>query len=69
MQSLDHTVTDKQDVRHMTNVQMARLGVRLLEAEDLVLQCIVCGETWIPDTDSTGKLAFNYWRCPRRCNE
>jgi hypothetical protein len=60
---------DKQDLRHMEERELSDLGVRLLPAEDLVLQCKECGETWTPHLDSSGKLPFDYWLCPARCNE
>ena len=48
MRLLDYSVTDKQDVRHLTEAQLTRLGIRVLKTQDLVLQCAKCGETWSP---------------------
>jgi len=59
---------DKQDVRHMTDAELSDLGIRLVNRTDVVLQCVACGETWVPQLDSDGKLPFDYWVCPARCN-
>jgi hypothetical protein len=68
MRTIEHSATDKQDVRHLTDVQLARLGIRVLNMEELILQCVTCGETWSPELDSGGKLPFGYWVCPAKCN-
>jgi hypothetical protein len=69
MRVIHRASIDKQDLRHMEERELSDLGVRLLPAEDLVLQCKECGETWTPHLDSSGKLPFDYWLCPARCNE
>jgi hypothetical protein len=68
MRVLDHNCTDKEDVRHMADAELTRLGVRLLNKENIVLQCTSCLETWSPQLDSNGKLSFDYWVCPANCN-
>lgn len=68
MKAVDRETIDKEDVRHMSEVQLARLGVRRLRSDDVILQCVTCGETWLPQLDSSGKLPFDYWYCPRKCN-
>jgi hypothetical protein len=68
MRVVDRSVVDKEDVRHMTGAELARLGVRLLNKQDLILQCVTCSETWSPQLDSNGKLQFDYWVCPANCN-
>ena len=68
MRVVDRTVVDKEDVRHMSEMQFTKLGVRLLDPNALTLECISCGQTWSPGLDSDGKLAFDYWRCPAQCN-
>lgn len=62
-------VTDKEDVRHMTDAQLAMMGIALVNRNNLSLRCVTCGEIWAPQLDSTGKLPFDYWLCPTRCNE
>lgn len=68
MRVLDRNRMDKEDVRRLSDRELARLGVRLLNAQDIVLQCTRCGETWSPQLDSSGKLPFDYWVCPATCN-
>jgi hypothetical protein len=68
MKVLDRTCVDKEDVRHMTDAELARLGVRLIDRQEINLQCKACGETWSPQLDSNGKLAFDYYVCPANCN-
>jgi hypothetical protein len=68
MKVLDRTLVDKEDVRHMDEVQLARLGIRMVDRQALTLQCVSCGHTWEPQLDCDGKLAFDYWLCPSQCN-
>jgi hypothetical protein len=68
MRVLDRNCMDKEDVRHMADAELARLGVRLLNKQDIILQCTTCMVTWSPQLDSNGKLPFDYWLCPANCN-
>jgi hypothetical protein len=68
MRSAEHETPAKDDPRRLSGVQLARLGVRLLNKFDLMMQCVTCGETWSPATDSRGKLLPGYWYCPNKCN-
>ena len=68
MRTLEHEPLQKEDARRMSRVQLARLGIELLNKYDLLLRCVTCGETWTPHTDSHGKLAAGYWACPNKCN-
>jgi hypothetical protein len=68
IKALDHNCIDKEELRHMPDGELARLGVRLLNRDYIVLQCTHCRETWSPQLDSNGKLAFRYWVCPGNCN-
>jgi hypothetical protein len=68
MRVVDRAGLDKQDVRHMTDAECSELGIRLVNRMDLVLRCHHCGETWAPQLDAGGKLPFDYWVCPARCN-
>jgi hypothetical protein len=69
MKTLEHNRVDKEDVRHMTESELATMGVRLLNREDIVLQCLKCQETWSPQLDGNGKLPFDAFLCPARCNQ
>ena len=68
MKVLDYYRMDKEDVRQLPEKELARLGVRIFNRQDLVLQCTSCRETWSPQLDSSGKLPFDYWVCPAGCN-
>jgi hypothetical protein len=67
MRVLDRAV-DKEDVRHMGEAQLIRLGVKIVNRQALTLQCLTCSHTWSPQLDSDGKLPFDYWLCPAQCN-
>ncbi len=69
MKALEHPGIDKQDVRHMSEGELRKLGVRRLDRTELVLQCRACGEQWSPQLDAGGKLPFDYWLCPANCNQ
>jgi hypothetical protein len=60
---------DKQDVRHMTDAELAEWGVRMVNRAELILGCSECGETWAPQLDASGRLPQDYWICPLKCNE
>ena len=68
MRLLDRNLVDKEDVRHMSEEQLTQLGVRLVDQNDMSLECLACGHTWTPQLDCDGKLAFDYWLCPAQCN-
>ena len=68
MRVLDRTCVDKEDVRHLPEGELARMGIRLSDRQNVTLQCRTCGETWSPQLDANGKLAFDYHICPANCN-
>jgi len=68
MKVLDRSCTDKEDVRHMTDAELARLGIRLINRVEITFECRTCGERWTPQLDSNGKLSFDYYVCPANCN-
>ena len=68
MKVIDRALIDKQDLRCMSDTDLSALGVRMVNRTDLVLGCSACGETWTPHLESTGKLPFDYWLCPAKCN-
>jgi hypothetical protein len=69
MRTMDRAGIDKQDLRHLSDTELRALGVRMVNRTDLILECNRCGETWAPQLDSSGKLPFDYWLCPAKCNE
>jgi hypothetical protein len=68
MKVLDRVCLDKVDVRHMTEEELAHLGIRLVNHDEVILECLVCEETWEPVLDAAGKLPQGYWHCPCGCN-
>jgi hypothetical protein len=68
MKILDRVCLDKVDVRHMTEEELSRLGIRLVNHDEVIIQCLHCEETWEPTLDCGGKLAPDYWKCPAGCN-
>jgi hypothetical protein len=68
MKTLARNRVDKEDVRHMADAELASLDVRLLKREELVLECMKCGETWSPQLGDDGKLLFDAFLCPAGCN-
>jgi hypothetical protein len=68
MKVLDGRHAAIQDLRHASEVHMARLGARVFNADELELQCVTCQQIWRLELDEDGKLPFGYWICPNRCN-
>jgi hypothetical protein len=68
MRTLAHEPISKNDARDMSAVQLSRVGIELLNRQDLLFKCVTCGETWIPQTDAAGMLHAGYWVCPKKCN-
>ena len=68
MRVLDQNVVDKEDVRRMSEPQLTKLGVQLVDRNELSLRCLACGHIWAPQLDCDGKLGFTYWLCPASCN-
>lgn len=69
MQPVERLCIDKEELRAMSEERLAGMGVRMSDRESAELECVACGQTWLPETDSAGKLAFHYWACPSKCNE
>lgn len=69
MQVLDRASVDKEDLRHMTDLQMTRMGIKVLDRRDTLLQCMTCAVTWRPALDASGHLPADFWVCPSRCNQ
>ncbi|HEY3443924.1 MAG TPA: hypothetical protein VGK29_24430 [Paludibaculum sp.] len=68
IRAVERVCLDKAELRAMTDTQLAQLGVRMNNRQEAVLECISCGHKWSPEIDSSGKLPFDYWICPARCN-
>ena len=68
MRTVERICIEKAELRAMSDAQLAHLGVRMESRPDTVLECVVCGQRWSPAINSEGKLPFDYWVCPARCN-
>ena len=44
-------------------------GKGSVNRQEALLECKICGVKWTPEIDSNGKLPYNYWVCPTKCNE
>jgi hypothetical protein len=67
MRVLDRVCLDKVDVRHMTEAELGRMGIRLINREEVILQCLNCEETWEAFLDCSGRLPVGWWHCPSGC--
>ena len=56
------------DLLRKSPVQLARLGVILLNSSDLTLKCFTCGSAWTLNNAPEAELPVDYWVCPNRCN-
>lgn len=54
--------------RSYTEQELAKVGIRLVDAERAHLYCEACGLGFSPDFITGGKLPRGYWRCPNGCN-
>ena len=68
MQLIDENVPLRRGVRQLTADELARVGVNKLNEHNLVLQCQLCRQVWMPSKRPDGTLAPFHWRCPDRCN-
>ena len=69
MRAIDRVCIEKEGLRALTDTQLAELGVRMSNREEATLECVACGQRWSPEIESSGKLSFDFWVCPARCNE
>ena len=68
MRTLEHGPVAKEDVRRMTTVQLARLGLEVLNKHDLLVRCVTCGASWKPTPGRDGRLLPSDCVCPNQCN-
>ena len=67
MKTVSHPHLDTQQLRTMSALQQARLGIEVLEGPRLQLRCLTCGQTWYPDLTAAGQIEPVGLICPRRC--
>lgn len=46
---------------------LRRVGVEIVDADQLALRCRACSATWYA-CQKWGRFAIGWWRCPRGCN-
>ncbi len=52
------------------NRKLKKAHVRLVDRDSGTLECEVCGTQWHIYWSATGeRLAEDYWRCPKGCND
>jgi hypothetical protein len=69
MKPIELELLDKHDVRRMSAVQQARLGIQVIRSEDtVVLKCATCGRSWSPELSASGHISTRDLVCPQRCN-
>ncbi len=69
MRSMQIEYMDKLDVRKVSPVQQARLGIEVVSSDDrVVLRCMTCGRSWEPELSASGHLTTQAVVCPQQCN-
>ena len=48
--------------------QLEKVGVQILDAGRVQLQCKKCEQPWSPNLKNGGRLPKGYWHCPNGCN-
>lgn len=51
----------------VSDSQLKKVGVSLVNAKSLMLRCGKCKETW-PIKQKGLRLPKGYWKCPNGCN-
>jgi hypothetical protein len=64
----EQQLIDRQELRKLSPVQQARVGIAVLEGEDVLLRCLTCATTWRPDVTAAGTIDPLGLICPRKCN-
>jgi hypothetical protein len=65
--AVKHAPLDRHELRTMSPLQQARLGIEVLEGPRLQLRCLTCGQTWYPDLTAAGLIEPVGLICPRKC--
>jgi hypothetical protein len=51
-----------------SSAELKKLGVEIVDAENLILRCTKCEVVWSFKRVADGNLPEGYWRCPKGCN-
>lgn len=54
--------------KSMTESELAKVGVVVVDLSAARLKCKKCGQVWSPMIQTGGRMPKNYWRCPNGCN-
>lgn len=55
--------------RSLSERQLSKVGVEIVDKYKLLLGCCACGETWAVSVLPGGHLPRGYWECPYGCNK
>jgi hypothetical protein len=54
--------------KRFTPRELEKVGIRILDKEEIKLECAKCGQVWFPMLlPGGGRLPRNYWKCPNGC--
>lgn len=69
MKAIDLELMDRHDIRTMSEVRQATLGIQVISTDDrVVLKCMTCGRSWSPELSSSGHITTRELLCPQKCN-
>jgi hypothetical protein len=54
--------------KRLTDGEMAKVGVEIIDRNRKRLRCMNCGHIWWPCLVPGGRLPKRYWRCENGCN-
>jgi hypothetical protein len=55
--------------RYLSEGQLSKVGVKVIDECKLVLSCCQCGMTWAAGVLPGGRLPPRYWHCTQGCNQ
>ncbi len=55
--------------KRLTEWEMSKVGVEILDLNHIQLRCGKCGHCWWPCIQPGGRLPRGYWRCENGCND
>lgn len=65
---LTTTPTKTPGPRNCTTQELAKVGVVLIDRDEIRLGCCCCGREWSPNLRQDGRLFRGYWQCFEGCN-
>jgi hypothetical protein len=48
--------------------RLARVGLEIIDTDQLLVSCKACGKIWYPLIESGGGVNPRWWRCQNQCN-